>query len=76
MGNAAFAWTYFLERDLGVEGLERYCRYSNGETYTVNNIDLCPMQIEESAPGFGKAVGFKSGEYQDGMTKVCVYDVG
>lgn len=71
----AFAWTYHLQGDLGVRGLVRYCRYSNGAVYTVNATDICPISIEDSAPGFGQGQGFLQGEYQDGMTKVCIYDV-
>lgn len=71
----AAAWTYYLERDLGIRGFERLCRYSNDEVYSVNSIDLCPMSIDDSPPGFGQGIGFKAGEYQDGLTKVCVYDV-
>lgn len=70
-----FAWTYFFERDLGIEGFQRLCRYSNGEVYAFNTTDICPLQIEDSAPGFGNSLGFKSGEYMDGMSKICVYDV-
>ena len=71
----SFAWTYDLQQDLGVQGLVHLCRYSNGKIYTVNAVDLCPLSIEDSAPGFGQGQGFLQGEYQHGMTKVCVYDV-
>ena len=71
----AFAWTHNLEADLGVRGVMRYCKYSNGKVYAVNATDLCQISIEDSAPGFGQGHGFLKGEYQDGMTKVCVYDV-
>lgn len=69
----SFAWAYYLQEDLGVQGLVHLCRYGNGKVYTVNAIDLCPISIQDSAPGFGQ--GILHGEYQDGMTKVCVYDV-
>jgi hypothetical protein len=71
----ALAWTYFLEGDLGVRGVMRYCKYSNGKIYTVNAVEICPLSIEDSAPGFGQGQGFLQGEYQDGMTKVCIYQV-
>lgn len=71
----SFAWTYYLQEDLGVQGLVHLCRYGNGKVYTVNAIDLCPISIQDSAPGFGQGQGFLQGEYQDGITKVCVYDV-
>ena len=71
----AFAWTYFLQGDLGVRGLVRYCKYSNGKIYTVNSTEICPISIEDSAPGLGQGQGFLVGEYQDGMTKVCIYNV-
>ncbi len=72
---SSFAWTYYLQQDLGVQGLVHLCRYSNGKAYTVNATELCPLSIEDSAPGFGQGQGFLQGEYRDGMTKVCVYDV-
>ena len=71
----ALAWTYYLEADLGVRGLMRYCKYSNGRIYTVNAVEICQLSVEDSAPGFGQGQGFLQGEYQDGMTKVCVYQV-
>jgi hypothetical protein len=71
----ASAMTYFLERDLGTQGLYHYCVYSNGKTYSFNAMQLCSLSIEDAAGGFGGGVGFKQGEYVDGMTKVCVYSV-
>lgn len=71
----AFAWTHNLEEDLGVRGVMRHCKYSNGKVYAVNAAEICKISIEDSAPGFGQGQGFLKGEYQDGMTKVCVYDV-
>lgn len=69
------AWTYYLQQDLGVQGLVHLCRYSNGKVYSFNATELCPVSIEDSAQGFGQGQGFLQGEYRDGMTKVCVYDV-
>ena len=71
----SFAWTYYLQQDLGVQGLVHLCRYSNGKVYSFNATELCPLSIEDSAQSFGQGQGFLQGEYQDGMTKVCVYDV-
>jgi hypothetical protein len=71
----AQAWTHNLVEDLGIRGVMRYCKYSNGKIYTVNATEICQISIEDSAPGFGQGQGFLKGEYQDGMTKVCVYDV-
>ena len=71
----ALAWTYYLEADLGVRGLMQYCKYSNGKIYTVNAVEICQISVEDSAPGFGQGQGFLKGEYQDGMTKVCIYEV-
>jgi hypothetical protein len=71
----ASAWTHSLVKDLGVKGVMRYCQYSNGKVYAVNAVDICKISIEDSAPGFGRGQGFLKGEYQDGMTKVCIYDV-
>lgn len=77
----ASAMTYFLQKDLGVHDNQHLCKFSNGKVYAYNAIDLCPLQIEDDGPvNYGnqkaaKQTGFKSGEYQDGMTKVCVYSV-
>lgn len=71
----ANAWTHTLVRDLGVNGLMRRCQYSNGKVYAVNAAEICQISIEDSAPGFGQGPGFLAGEYQDGMTKICVYQV-
>jgi hypothetical protein len=71
----AQAWTHNLVEDLGVRGVMRNCKYSNGKVYAVNAAELCQISIEDSAPGFGQGQGFLKNEYQDGMTKVCVYDV-
>lgn len=71
----AQAWTHNLVEDLGVHGVMRHCKYSNGQVYAVNAAELCQISMEDSAPGFGQGQGFFKGEYQDGMTKVCVYDV-
>jgi hypothetical protein len=71
----AQAWTHNLVEDLGIRGVMRYCKYSNGMVYAVNAADICQISIEDSAPGFGQGQGFLKGEYRDGMTKVCVYDV-
>jgi hypothetical protein len=76
----AYALTYYLSQDLGVQGLQHLCRYSNGKIYSVNAAELCPMQVEDQGlpanSGYQPVqVGFKTGEYMDGMTKVCVYNV-
>lgn len=75
----AGAISAFFQRDLGVKGFMRYCEFSDGNVYTVNSTELCPMSIDVgnsySFGGGSSVTGFKAGEYQDGMTKVCVYDV-
>ena len=71
----ASAFTFFLQQDLGVRGFMHYCKYSNGKIYTVNATDLCAMSIDDAPPGMGQGQGFLQGEFQDGMTKVCVYEV-
>jgi hypothetical protein len=71
----SLALTYFLEQDLGVEGFQHYCRYSNDRTYSVNATQLCPLSLQDTGPGIGEGTGFKQGEYRDGLTKVCVYSV-
>jgi hypothetical protein len=75
----AQALDYYLQHDLGVHGLFHICQYSNGRNYSFNATDLCPMQVHDDAPPATSAppqrVGYKKGEQQDGMTKVCIYDV-
>lgn len=74
----ARAATYYLSKDLGVHGLFHLCRYSNGIVYSFKATQLCPLQVQDNGPpgvGAGNMVGFKAGEYRDGMTKVCVYNV-
>ncbi len=73
--SSSFALTVFLKRDLGTQGFLRYCLYSNDEQYTVNSIDLCPLSVDVGMDFGGGAIGFLAGEYRDGMSKVCVYDV-
>jgi hypothetical protein len=73
--NLAWTNTVFLQLDLGVKGNVRYCKYSDGKTYTFNSMSLCQPSLDVSAPGMGVGMGSLKGEYLDGMTKVCVYDV-
>lgn len=65
----------FLSQDLGIHGMQHLCRYSDGKVYAFNATDTCPTSV--NLPGFvaGGMTGFLSGQYQDGMTKVCVYNV-
>lgn len=69
--------TYYFQRDLGVEGFQRKCQYSNGKVYAVNSSKMCPLSIQEEGylPQNTKTTGFKAGEYNDGLTKICVYNV-
>jgi len=77
----ADAMTYFLQKDLGVQDNQHLCSYSNGKIYAFNATDLCELSIEDDGPvSLGNQrpqtqTGFSAGEYQDGMTKVCVYNV-
>ncbi|HBO1118233.1 TPA: hypothetical protein L4E70_006484 [Pseudomonas aeruginosa] len=71
----AYAWNYNLIQDMGVSGAYRYCKYNNGKVYTVNAAEICQISISDSSPGFGTGKGFLKGEYADGMSKVCVYNV-
>jgi hypothetical protein len=72
----ASAMTYYLQNDLGVRDNQHLCRYSNGKVYAFNATELCKMSVEDSSLDTrGQATGFKVGEYQDGLTKVCVYNV-
>lgn len=73
--NLAWSYATFLQLDLGVKGNVRYCKYSDGKTYTFDSMSLCKLSIEVSAPGMGVGTGFLKGERLDGITKVCVYDV-
>ena len=70
---------YALKKDLGIKGFQHNCLYSNGKVYSVNSTELCPIEIEAElgspANTAAKQTGFKTGEYQDGMTKICVYSV-
>ncbi len=70
-----FGWTLFLQEDLGIRGNVRLCKYSDGKIYSFNATSLCKLQVEGSAPGFGVGMGLLIGERQDGMTKICFYDV-
>lgn len=73
---SAFAGgTAFLKRDLGVQGLMRHCQYSNGEVYTVNAVDLCSQSVDGPTFSPNGKTGFLQREYEEGMTKVCVYEV-
>src|SRR5690348_7753415 len=75
----AHSLIYYLSSDLGVHGLYHICQYSNGKLYSFNATDLCPLQVNDDSPpaysSSGSRTGYKAGEYQDGMTKVCVYNV-
>lgn len=72
---SSYGWKYFFVEDLGIQGNIRRCKYDNGQVYTVNSINLCPMSVEGPAPNMGTGTGFYRGTYLDGMTRVCVYDV-
>ncbi len=71
----SFAFTLFMQQDFGIRNNQRLCKYSDGNVYAFNATDLCSLSIDGSAPGMGKGMGFYKGDYQEGMTKVCVYDV-
>lgn len=78
VSSPAFSLDYYLSQDLGVHGLYHLCEYSNGRVYSFNATDLCPLQVSDDAPPPSMSMGqmgFYAGEYQDGMTKVCVYNV-
>ena len=71
----SFGLEYFFTEDLGIQGMVRRCRYSDGQVYTVNSINLCPMSVKGPSPDMGIGTGSYQGTYLDGMTRVCVYDV-
>ena len=64
----------YMTQDLGVHGLFHLCRYSDGRVYSFNATQPCPLDFSTPSLPSG-VVGMKIGEYQDGMTKVCLYDV-
>jgi hypothetical protein len=48
--NSSFAETYYLEKDLGVQGSYRKCKYSNGKVYGLPKSEpACYVSIESSA---------------------------
>lgn len=71
----SFGLKYFFTEDLGIQGNIRRCKYSNGQVYTVNSINLCPMSVDGPSPSMGTGTGFYKATYLDGMTRVCIYDV-
>jgi hypothetical protein len=76
----ASALDYYLQTDLGIHGMYHLCRYTNGQVYSYNATQLCPLSVSDnvngpSMPNAPRKTGFKTGEYMDGMTKVCVYNV-
>jgi len=84
VASSANAMTYYLTQDDGVQNNQHICEYSNNRTYAYNATDLCPMSIEDGTPAAQPKdsyqqpttiTGFYKGEYQDGMTKVCIYSV-
>ena len=80
VAGSANAMTFQRTDDLGIHNGQHLCKYSNGKTYAFNLTDLCPLTVEDdniatNTPGHVPVTGFKAGEYQDGMTKVCVYKV-
>ena len=75
VNSEVYGWTYFLKKRGGIENNLQLCLYSNDKWYTVNAYELCPLSIEDSAPGFGKGVGFLEEDFMDGMNRVCVYGV-
>lgn len=80
-GASSPAWsqTYYLSSDLGVQGPLHLCRYSDGRVYSFKAMQLCPLQVQNDEPppysSPPSTTGFKAGEYRDGMTKICVYNV-
>lgn len=77
--SSLYAIDYYFEKDLGVEGFIRHCQYSNDQVYTVQSTDICPMSVRDegisSYGGNSRYVGFSKGDYLEGMSKICVYDV-
>ena len=63
-----------MTRDLGVHGIFHVCRYSDGRVYSFNATQLCPLNLSTGVAPPG-TVGMKIGSYEDGMTKVCIYQV-
>ena len=84
--NTAEAATGFLSGELN-EGLSKICLYDVlGETHTLNisSVSLCPLSRNfEAMPNIpkqrsinsGGKTGFLKGEREQGLSKICYYEV-
>lgn len=86
--NDASAAMGFLQGER-VSGMSKVCYYDvlgSPHTLNVSNIDLCPLNhnfnsmgnqpsLQSNAGQSGGTTGFLKGESQEGMTKLCYYNV-
>jgi len=82
----AVAATGFLKGERN-EGLSKICFYDVlGETHTINvssvrlcpqtqNFDIMPKVPAQSDYGSGGKTGFLKGDHEQGLSKMCYYDV-
>lgn len=63
-----------LRSDLGVQGIYRYCEYSNGKVYGFNASSPCPSSFQQPA-STGKGMGHFMSESHEGTSKLCIYRV-
>ncbi len=47
VSSGALANTYFLQKDLGIQGTQHLCQYSNNRVYAVSVGQICAPQIED-----------------------------
>ena len=64
-----------LNSDQGMQGIYRYCEYSNGKIYAFQGASSCPSSYQPR-PSNGKGIGHFMGENHEGSSKQCVYRVG
>jgi len=63
-----------LRSDQGVQGIYRYCEYSNGKLYGFNAASPCPSTFQQPASN-GKGMGHFMSESHEGTSKLCNYRV-
>lgn len=63
-----------LKSDQGVQGIYRYCEYSNNKVYMIEAGSSCPATIKEPTAN-GKGMGYFKSESHEGSSKQCIYRV-
>jgi hypothetical protein len=74
--NETHGWMVALKSDLGVLDGIRRCLYSDGKVYTFSQTELCPTGINIPPPNFDLQQGLFVEEQSNGLTKLCIYDLG